>query len=409
MLQKTRHPALSQRMASAKPSPTAAVSDEARRLRAEGRNIINLGEGELDFATPEAVRNAGINAINIGDTKYTAVTGTAEIKSAVAAKFARENNLEYSASEIIVSCGAKQIIYNAFQATVDAGDEVIVSAPYWVSYPDMVALAGGTPVVVECRETDGFKLTPGALENAITPNTKWLILNSPSNPTGALYSATELAALAEVLRRHPQVFILSDDIYEHIVYEGSFSSFVTAAADMKDRTLTVNGVSKCFSMTGWRVGYAGGPEWLIEALGILQSQSTSNASSISQAAAVEALNGDISFLDDWKATLKTRRDIVLTAIAASNGVLSAETPDSAFYVYASCAGAVGKVTPDGVTIEGDVDMAKFLLGTAGAAVIPGVAFGLSPYLRIAYALDTDDLKSACDAIVSACNDLRQLP
>ncbi len=405
MLDTSLHPALASRMASAKPSPTAAVSDEARKLRAAGRNIINLGEGDLDFATPEAVCDAGIAAIRGGDTKYTAVPGTAEIKMAVAAKFQRENGLSYLEGELIVSCGAKQIIYNAFQATVDAGDEVIVPAPYWVSYPDMVALAGGTPVVVECVEVDGFKITPEALEAAITPRSKWLILNSPSNPTGALYSAAELEALAEVLRRHPQVFVLSEDIYEHIVYDGTFASFASAAPDMKDRTLTVNGVSKCFSMTGWRVGYAGGPAWLIKALVILQSQSTSNASSISQAAAVEALNGDTSFLKDWNATLRMRRNIVLYALAETGGVLSAAAPDSAFYVYASCAGAIGKTTPDGEVIESDVDMAKYLLGAANVAVIPGVAFGLSPYLRIAYALDTDDLKLACRDIVRACNAL----
>lgn len=402
MNQHTSHPALARRMSSAKPSPTAAVSDEARKLRAAGRNIINLGEGELDFATPESVRQAGIAAINGGDTKYTAVAGTAEIKSAVTAKFQRENALDYMADELIVSCGAKQIIYNAFQATVDAGDEVIVPAPYWVSYPDMVALADGSPVIVECGEDVGFKLTPDVLEAALTPRTKWLILNSPSNPTGALYSADEMRALADVLRRHPRVLIMSDDIYEHIVYEGAFVSFATAAPDLKERTLTVNGVSKCFSMTGWRVGYAGGPGWLIKALEILQSQSTSNASSISQAAAVEALNGDTSFLIDWIETLRTRRDIVLAAIAETNGVLSADAPDSAFYVYASCAGAVGKTTPEGEVLASDVDVAKYLLGAANAAVIPGVAFGLSPYLRIAYALDTDDLKSACGAIVAAC-------
>ena len=406
MNQHTPNSALARRMASAKPSPTAAVSDEARRLRGEGRNIINLGEGELDFATPEAVRNAGIAAINSGDTKYTAVAGTAAIKSAVAAKFLRENGLAYGAEELIVSCGAKQIIYNAFQATVDAGDEVIVPAPYWVSYPDMVALAGGSPVVVECGAETGFKLTPETLEAAITPRTKWLILNSPSNPTGALYSAAEMQALAEVLRRHPQVFVLSDDIYEHIVYTGEFASFATAATDLKDRTLTVNGVSKCFSMTGWRVGYAGGPAWLIRALEILQSQSTSNASSISQAAAVEALNGDTAFLGDWIEVLRERRDIVLAALGETGGVLTAAAPESAFYVYASCAGAIGKATPEGEVLGSDVDVAKYLLGAANAAVIPGVAFGLSPYLRIAYALDTDDLKSACDAIVAACSALK---
>jgi aspartate aminotransferase len=400
------HPFLAPRMASAKPSPTAAVSDEARRLRSEGKNIINLGEGELDFATPVNIRQAAITAMENGDTKYTAVSGTAEMKTAICTKFKRDNNLTYAANEVIASCGAKQIIFNAFQATISAGEEVIIPAPYWVSYPDMVRLADGEPVIVSCTEEAIFKLTADQLDAAITPKTKWVILNSPSNPTGALYSAAELEALAVVLRKHDHVFVLADDIYEHIVYEGKFASFAEVAPDLKERTLTVNGVSKCYSMTGWRVGYAGGPAFLIKALEILQSQSTSNPASISQAAAVEALNGDISFIQDWIKVLKARRDIVLDACAQTNGILTANAPNSAFYVYANCAGAIGKKCPDGSVIENDVDVATYLLQAAGTAVIPGVAFGLSPFMRIAYALDTDDLKTACAAIVKACAELK---
>lgn len=406
MAEATPHPALAPRMASAKPSPTAAVSDEARRLRAAGQTVINLGEGELDFDTPLPIRQAAIAAMDNGETKYTAVAGTAALKDAIIQKFKRDNDLHYVPEEIIASCGAKQIIFNAFQASVGAGEEVIVPAPYWVSYPDMVRLADGEPVIVPCSADAGFKLTPAQLEAAITPNTKWVILNSPSNPTGALYSEQELAALADVLRRHEHVFVLADDIYEHIVYSGTFASFAAIAPDLKERTLTVNGVSKCYSMTGWRVGYAGGPAFLIKALEILQSQSTSNPSSISQAGAVEALKGDISFIQDWIAILRDRRDIVLEMIASTGGVLSADAPDSAFYVYASCAGAIGKVRPDGEVINTDVDVATYLLQAAGAAVIPGVAFGLSPFLRIAYALDTDTLKTACNAIAAACAALK---
>lgn len=402
MVGNLHHTGLASRMASAKPSPTAAVSDRARELRLQGQKIVNLGEGELDFATPAHIREAAIAAIKMGQTKYTAVSGTAELKDAVGRKFLRENGLTYGADEIIVTCGAKQAIYNAFQATLEIGDEVIIPAPYWVSYPDMVSLASGKPIIATCDSPLDFKLTPELLASLISAKTKWVILNSPSNPTGALYSEAELIALADVLRQHPNVNILSDDIYEHIIYDGQFVSFATAAPDMKERTLVVNGVSKCFSMTGWRVGYAAGPAWLIHALEILQSQSTSNASSISQAAALAALEENIDFLGGWNESLRVRRDIVLSAIAKTEGVLAADPPNSAFYVYASCAGAIGKRIHNGTKIETDVDMATYLLSAASVAVIPGVAFGLSPYLRIAYAIDIEELKSACDAIVSAC-------
>ena len=397
---------LSARMKGAHPSPTTAVSDEARRLRQEGKIIINLGEGELDFPTPRHIRHAAVKAINNGETKYTAVAGTSQVKRAICRKFLRENDLSFDPDNIIVTAGAKQAIYNAFQATLNANDEVIVPAPYWVSYPDMIALSCGSPVIAESSPSTGFKITPDQLSASITPRTKWFVLNSPSNPTGALYTIDELTALADVLRQYPHVQIIADDIYEHIVYEGVFVTLASVAPDLKERTLTVNGVSKCFSMTGWRVGYAGGPLWLIKALETLQSQSTSNASSISQAATVAALDGPMDFIQEWNTRLKLRRDTVLSAIAATNGILSAKTPSAAFYVYASCAGAIGKRTPDGTEIGSDVDMAKFLLNSAGVAMIAGAAFGLSPYLRIAYAVDDADLTSACGAIVDACRSLK---
>lgn len=400
------HPALASRMATAKPSPTAAVSDVARRLRAEGKKVVNLGEGELDFVTPPHICEAAIAAIYAGQTKYTAVSGVTELKESIRRKFKRENGLTYSNEEIIVTSGAKQAIFNAFLATLNPGDEVIVPAPYWVSYPDMISLAGGAPVIVECTADEGFKLTPEKLAASITPQTKWLVLNSPSNPTGALYDRRELEALASVIRANPKVLVVSDDIYEHIVYEGAFLSFATVAPDLSGQILTVNGVSKCFSMTGWRVGYAGGPEWLINAIGILQSQSTSNASSISQAAAIAALEGKLDFVADWNEALRKRRDIVLSAIAATNGVLSASTPPSAFYIFADCSGAIGKRKHDGNVINSDVDMAAYLLEAAGAAVIPGTAFGASPYLRIAYAVEDQELMLACDAITQVCLSLQ---
>ena len=396
---------LAARIADAKPSPTAAISDEARRLRESGRNIINLGEGELDFPTPPHICDAAIGAIHGGETKYTAVAGTKELKQAISQKFQRDNNLIYNEDEIIVTAGAKQAIFNAFLATLEQHDEVIIPAPYWVSYPDIVSIAGGKPVIITCDENADFKLKPAQLEASITANTKWLVLNSPSNPTGAMYSQSELTALVEILNRHPHVHIIADDIYEKIVYDGQFTSIASISPNLRHRTLTVNGVSKCYSMTGWRVGYAGGPTWLIRAIETLQSQSTSNASSISQAATIAALNGDMVFAADWMARLLTRRDRLLTAISATNGILSAKPPNSAFYIFANCAGAIGKQTPDGSLIETDIDMASYLLGTAETAVIAGTAFGLSPYLRIAYAVDDALLETACDNIITACKSL----
>lgn len=396
---------LSSRMAVVRPSPTAAVSDEARRLRADGRVIINLGEGELDFDTPSHIQDAGISAIRNGSTKYTAVAGTEALKEAVARKFERENGITYGPDEIVVSAGAKQAIFNAFLATLDDGDEVIVPAPYWVSYPDMVTLAGGTSIIADCGLETDFKLTPQALEAHITNRTKWVIINSPSNPTGALYSEDELTGLAAVLRRYPKAMVMSDDIYEQIVFDGAFATMASVAPDVKDRVLTVNGVSKCFSMTGWRVGYAGGPSWLISALTTLQSQSTSNASSISQEAAVAALDGSLSFLDDWQDRLLARRNVVLKTIDETDGVLSADPPAAAFYVFASCAGAIGLITNDGEIIQNDLDMAAYLLKAAGVATIAGTAFGKSGYLRISYAVDDADLENACASIVAACKRL----
>ena len=396
---------LATRIADAKPSPTAAISDEVRRFRALGKNIINLGEGELDFPTPPHICDAAIGAIRGGETKYTAVAGTKELKEAIRQKFQRDNGLIYSEGEIIVTAGAKQAIFNAFLATLEVHDEVIIPAPYWVSYPDMVTIAGGKPVIISCDEAGDFKLKPTQLEAMITTNTKWLVLNSPSNPTGPMYSEGELAALVEVLDRHPNILNIADDIYENIVYDGRFATIASISPDLRHRTLTVNGVSKCYSMTGWWVGYAGGPIWLIRAIETLQSQSTSNASSISQAAAIAALNGDMGFAVDWMARLQTRRDTLLTTINATNGILSAKPPSSAFYIFANCAGAIGMRTPDESLIENDIDMATYLLNAAQTAVIPGTAFGLSPYLRIAYAIDDALLETACKNIVAACKSL----
>lgn len=408
MTAQSKHPALSQRLASAKPSPTSAMSEKARELGEKGRKIYNLSEGELDFDTPDHICEAGVLAIRNGQTRYTATAGTSELKAAIIEKFRSQNGLTYGAEEIIASSGAKQILYNAFQATLDEHDEVIIPAPYWVSYPDMVALAGGTPVVVDTKPEANFKLTPDILESAITPRTKWLVLNSPSNPTGALYSQDELAALGDVLKRHPNVMVMSDEIYEHIVFDGTFHSFAAAVPVLKERTLTVNGVSKCYAMTGWRLGYAGAPSWLISALQILQSQSTSNPSSISQAATVEALNGDMEFFTDWVATLRKRRDIVVSKMSKAEGLSCASVPAAAFYIYVDCTGVIGKKTPVGTLIETDLDFAGYLLEFAGVAVVPGTAFGLSPYLRIAFSLGEEELIPASDAIIAACATLTSI-
>ncbi len=346
---------LSKDLEKVKPSPTLAIDGKAKAMKAAGEDVINLGAGEPDFDTPDFIKKAAKDAIDNGQTKYTAVDGTPDLKQAIADKFKRDSNLDYKPEEIIVGTGGKQVLYNALMATLNEGDEVVIPAPYWVSYPDMVKLAGGTPVIVECKEQNGFKLDPADLEAAITPKTKWVILNSPSNPTGAAYTEAEMKALTDVFMRHSHVWIMTDDMYEKIVYDNF--EFVTPAEvepALKDRTLTVNGVSKAYSMTGWRIGYAGGPEEVIKAMKKLQSQSTSNPSSISQAAAAAALNGDQNFLDARNDEFKKRRDIVVDMLNQADGITCA-TPEGAFYVYPSCAGIIGKKTPDGKVINSDED------------------------------------------------------
>ncbi len=388
-----------------KPSPTMAVTSLARELKAAGRDIIGLGAGEPDFDTPDHVKEAAISAIRRGETKYTNVDGTPELKAAIARKFRRENELEYEPSEITVGAGGKQVLYNAFMATLDAGDEVVIPAPYWVSYPDMVRLAGGEPVFVACPAEQGFKLQPEALARAITPRTKWLVLNSPSNPTGAAYRREELEALAEVLRAHPQVWVMTDDMYEHLVYdEFRFTTIAQVAPDLKDRTLTVNGVSKAYAMTGWRIGYAGGPRELIKAMATIQSQSTSNPCSISQAAAIAALDGDQGFLAERNRVFRERRDLVVRMLNEAPG-LSCPKPEGAFYVYPSCAGVIGRRPPGGQPITTSEQFARYLLEDAGVAVVHGAAFGLDPHFRISYATATELLEEACRRIIRACQRL----
>jgi aspartate aminotransferase len=397
---------IAQRMAAIKPSPTIAVSNLARELKAAGRDVIGLGAGEPDFDTPDSVKAAAVAAIDAGQTKYTAVDGTPELKAAIVGKFARENGLDYRSDQISVGAGGKQIIYNALMATLDPGDEVIIPAPYWVSYPDMTLLAGGTPVTVRCPEQAGFKLQPDDLEQAITPRTKWLILNSPNNPTGAAYTAAELRGLTEVLLRHEHVWLLSDDIYEHLVYDDF--QFVAAAAlepRLEDRCLTMNGVAKAYAMTGWRIGYAGGPTELIRAMAKIQSQSTTNPCSISQAAAVEALNGPQDFIAERAAVFKRRRDLVVDLLNQAPGI-RCHRPEGAFYVYPSCAGVIGRRTPDGVELGNSEAFARYLLEQEGVAVVHGAAFGLDPYLRISYATATELLEEACARIIRACAALR---
>ncbi|MCV3738660.1 pyridoxal phosphate-dependent aminotransferase [Rhizobium sp. TRM96647] len=390
---------LSPRMSAVGASPTAEISNKLRALAAGGADVINLGEGELDFATPAHVCDAGIAAIRAGDTKYTAVSGTAALKAAIARKFDRENGLTYKPSEIIAGTGAKQLIFNAFLATLDKGDEVIVPAPYWVSYPDMIRLAGATPVIVPCRAEDGWKLTPPALGAALTPKTRWMILNSPNNPTGAVYSRAELAALGAELAHH-DALVMADDIYEHIVHDGSFAAPAAAMPTLFDRVLTINGVSKGYSMTGWRLGYAGGPEWLIRAMDVLQSQSTSNPSTIAQAATIAALDGDMSFLDGWKEKLLARRQQVIDAVEAAPGLTALATP-GAFYVFADCTGLFGKNTPEGKVLETDLDVASYILEASHVGMVHGTAFGMPGHLRIAYAIDDARLATALTRITDA--------
>lgn len=377
------------------------MTTKAAELRAAGRDVIGLGAGEPDFDTPDAIKEAAMAAIRAGQTKYTPVGGTPDLKAAIAEKFHRENALSYAPSEIMVSTGGKQVLYNAFSATLDPGDEVIVPAPYWVSYPDMVLLAGGEPVFLPCPQHDGFKLTPEALAAALTQKTKWLVFNSPSNPTGAAYSVDEICALGQVLADHPQVRIMADDMYEHIVYDDfAFHSFATVCPELKDRVLTCNGVSKAFAMTGWRIGYCGGDKALIAAMTKIQSQSTSNPCSISQAAAQAALTGDKDFLAERNAAFRQRRDAVVDALNEIDGVDCAK-PEGAFYVYPAVTGVIGKRTADGTMIETDVDFCTYLLEAVGVAAVPGAAFGLSPHIRISYATDLDTLRAACARIADA--------
>ncbi len=396
---------LAARLDRIKPSPTIAVSTKAAELKAAGRDVIGLGAGEPDFDTPDNIKEAAYKAIADGKTKYTAVDGTVELKQAICDKFKRENGLDYETNQISVGTGGKQVIFNALMATLDPGDEVVIPAPYWVSYPDMVVLAEGTPVIVESPQSSGFRLQPADLEAAITPNTKWLMLNAPCNPTGAAYSEDQLKAIGEVLMRHPDVWVLCDDIYEHLVYDGfNFHTFAQAVPEMYDRTLTMNGVSKAYAMTGWRIGYAGGAVPLIKAMAIIQSQSTSNPSSVSQAAAVEALNGPQDYIAMSNEVYATRRDLVVGMLNQATG-LDCATPQGAFYVYPSCAGLIGKTTPDGAVINTSEDFAAYLLDSEGVAVVHGAAFGLDPHFRISYATSTELLEDACARIQRACSAL----
>ncbi len=396
---------IASRLSRIKPSPTIAVTQMANELKAAGRDVIGLGAGEPDFDTPDNIKEAAIAAIWRGETKYTAVDGTPAMKAAVAAKFKRDSGLDYAPNQITVGTGGKQVLYNAFMASLDPGDEVIIPAPYWVSYPDMVLLAEGEPVIVPCGQNNLFKLQAEDLEAAITAKTKWVMLNSPSNPTGAAYSRAEMKALTDVLKRHPHVWVMTDDIYEHLVYDGfEFSTPAEVEPELYDRTLTVNGVSKAYCMTGWRIGFAGGPAELIKAMSKVQSQSTSNPSSVSQAAAVEALTGPSDFIAEHNAAFKARRDLVVDALNTCVG-LQCHRPEGAFYVYPSCAGTIGKKTPDGKTIESDGDFVTYLLDAEGVAAVQGEAFGLSPYFRISYATSTEVLEEACKRIKRACEAL----
>ena len=388
------------------PSATLAMTSRVLELKAQGIDIIGLAAGEPDFDTPDYVKDAAIEAIRAGKTKYTNVDGTAELKAAVAAKFQRDNGLTYAANEISVNVGGKHTLFNALVATIDKGDEVIIPAPYWVSYPDIVAFAGGTPVIVSAGANQQYKILPEQLEQAITPRTRWVILNSPSNPTGAAYSAAELKALGEVLERHPHVWVLTDDMYEHILYDDfQFATIAQVCPSLYERTLTVNGTSKAYAMTGWRIGFAGGPAWLIKAMAKLQSQSTSNPCSIAQAAATAALNGDHSFLKERTIAFQRRRDLVVKGLNAVPGI-HCPTPEGAFYVYPDVSGLIGKSTPKGVKITDDEALVGYLLTEAKVAPVQGAAFGLSPAFRISYATSDALLTEACNRIAEACAALK---
>jgi len=390
-----------------KPSPTIAVSDKARVLKAAGRNVIGLGAGEPDFDTPDNIKQAAIKAIESGKaSKYTAVDGIPELKAAVARKFKEENGLDYKPSQITVGAGGKQVLYNAFMATLNPGDEVIIPAPYWVSYPDMVLLAGGTPVEVVCKMEDGFKLKPEQLDKAITPKTKWFLLNSPSNPSGAAYTRAELKALTDVLVRRPHVHVMTDDMYEHLVYDDFvFTTPAQVEPSLYERTLTINGVSKAYCMTGWRIGFAGGPEPLIKAMAMIQSQSTTNPAAASQWASVEALTGPKDFIARHNRIFKERRDLVVGMLNQANGI-RCPVPEGAFYVYPSCAGAIGKTAPSGRKLATDEDFVTELLEAEGVAVVHGSAFGLGPAFRISYATRTEDLEEAGRRIQRFCGNLK---
>ncbi len=396
---------LSRTLARVKPSPTIAVSTLAAELKAAGRDVIGLGAGEPDFDTPEHIKAAARAAIDAGRTKYTAPDGMPELKTAIAAKFRRDNALDYAPDQISVGSGGKQVLYNALMATLNPGDEVIIPAPYWVSYPDMVLLAGGTPVIVEAGLDTGFRITPEQLEAAITPRTRWLIFNSPSNPTGAGYSRAQIRGLAEVLMRHPHVWVMSDDMYEHLVFDGfEFATPAEVEPGLYDRTLTCNGVSKAYAMTGWRIGYAGGPRELIAAMRKIQSQSTSNPCTISQWAAVEALNGPQDFIAANNRIFQRRRDLVVEMLNAARGI-TCPVPDGAFYVYPSIADLIGRTTPAGTRIDNDEVFARALLEEKGVAVVFGAAFGASPAFRVSYATSDDNLREACARIQDFCASL----
>ncbi len=396
---------LASRLDRIKPSPTIAVSAKARELKAAGRDVIGLGAGEPDFDTPDHIIEAAHKAMKDGKTRYTDVAGVLELREAICAKLKRDNKLDYKPGEVTVGCGGKQIIFNAFMATLNPGDEVIVPAPYWVSYPDIALLFEGKPVFIDCPAESSFRLSPQDLEAAITPKTKWLVLNSPSNPSGAAYTRDDLKALAAVLMRHPNVWIMTDDIYEHIIYDGfEFSTIAQVEPGLKDRTLTLNGMSKAYCMTGWRVGYAAGPVELIKAITKVQSQSTTHTSSISQAASVAALNGPHDFIAGHNKIFQERRDLVVSMLNQAPG-LKCPTPQGAFYVYPSCAGTIGKKTPDGKIIETDEDFVGYILESEGVAAVQGVAFGLSPFFRVSYATGTDLLEDACQRIQRACAQL----
>ncbi len=396
---------LASRLSRIKPSATLAVTAKAAELKAGGRDVIGLGAGEPDFDTPDFIKEAARAAMDAGQTKYTNVDGTPALKDAIIEKFKRDNGLAYARDQISVGTGGKQILYNALTATLNPGDEVVIPAPYWVSYPDMVLLAEGEPVIVDCPAAAGFKMTAAQLEEAITGKTKWVILNSPSNPTGAGYTESDMKALTDVLVKHPHVWVMTDDMYEHLVYDDfKFCTPAQVEPALFDRTLTVNGVSKAYSMTGWRIGFAGGPKELIKAMSKIQGQSTSNPCSISQAAAVEALNGDQSFMTAWVEAFKGRRDLVVGMLNECEGI-DCPNPEGAFYVYPSCAGVIGKQTPEGKTIETDEDFVTYLLEAQGVACVHGAAFGLSPHFRISYATSEEALREACGRISKACASL----